>query len=1609
MSDELVTQLKVTADVSQASQGFTKIGAEAETASNRVSKAARTAQKSLADLGVGTSDNVKKLGEASKQAASGITATGNAAKSAVSDTNSLNTAVEGLNRQELAFINAQVRKANAMRMNSGDMAAYIAQSRGMSQATQDIARAVGQKMDVMKQEQAAMANSTTLMSQAVKAYGAMAAAIYVVTQAIGKLVGVQREFDKLNSSLITVTGSAANAASQMAWLKDFAKETPFGLAQATEAFVKMKSLGLDPTRQALTSFGNTASAMGKDLNQMIEAVADASTGEFERLKEFGIKASKDGEEIKFTFQGVTTTVRNSAEEITKYLEQIGNNQFAGAMAERAKTLDGAISELGDTWDNLFRTINEQNTGQFIYDSVKLATGAIEDLTTIINAANKAMTDGARAGNGFKVVQEGIATVFETVAVLGANVKYVLIGIGKEIRGLYEQAIQLAKGNFEGAAAIRQFMVADAAASRREIDATTEAILNARKNAKDILEYKKQIASSDLGGLAGQVDGYKPIDADSKGLQSRVDSALNSTKGLKSQAEAMSEVVKQGNNLKTLLKELQDAGQGTSQSAKDLEARLAGVNEKIADMAKKGKDRSGEAAVKKEISAYQGLMTTIQEVIARNQAQIDGVDKLTESQRLEIKLNEELKSGKLKLSAARESELRAAIAIAKAQEKSIETTRAEAAVTEQLRQIRMGIIGELEKSAQAYIDGNQALEDEIALIGKSNSERTKLTQSRNQELILIKKATLAELERQSAITGTQTRAEIALGEEIKQLERRNELLGLKDVSVQADAVQQKLRQQFDQTVQQVEDIFVSGFADMMNNGKSGWESFCKSLKTSFYTLVAKQIYKMLAEPFVVNIVGNLVGFTGGAGSAAMQIAGGAASGGGIFSNISSGLSGANAFGMLGAFGGGMSAGLGGLLGSLGLTGTGTTFGGALSAGSIAMGSGNILGGLGTFLGALGPIIGGLSLLFGGDLFGSLFGRKLKESGVEGEFGGDTGFEGRLFKYYKGGLFRSNKTTYEDLPEEMRKGLGDQFLAMDESIRAMAGAVGLGGEALDGFTAKIKVNLKGLSEEEATKKLQEEFQKIAEQMGGLVLTTDEYTQAGETQLEALTRLALSITTVNGVFDALGTTLLDASLASADWASSLIEVMGGLDKFSQAAATYYDLYYSDEEKRAQASKVANKGMADMGLDLRTTDADAKKKYRELVDKAIADKDEELLAWLLQFADDFANGVDAVTASIEEATNSAVELMQKQLDEIQRVRDDTLNTLGLSIDGLVDGFIKEVNEGRGAQAGQWLADTIASGFEQAIYGQALTIVMNSIIDGVITPVVTAAMTGSSVSAAVSGAAIDSMVANAQAAADALSALLTDPAFKEAMEQVFGIVRDLGNDIGKSIPVMSTYRPAVQEVTRAYESSTNAAEEAAKAAQKLADEWSKLIDSMSNEMDRLRGELLGASSNQGASYYESMFAIKTAQARAGDQNAAAELPNLIQKLEEIAKGNASSQSDVLLKQAEWLASLTDTRNYLAGKYGVDISNQKGAEVAATTTGRIIQTTGNTAVLNALQSSSDNPALLAELRALRVALETQGDDRKAEALAITVPIQRLEKRSLKWDVEGMPPTRKETA
>lgn len=166
---------------------------------------------------------------------------------------------------------------------------------------------------------------------------------------IGTLaVKTAADFEKLNVALLTTfQGNEKAAKSAFNQITKFASETPFQVEQVASAFIKLKNMGLDPSERALTSYGDTASAMGKSLDQMVEAVADAATGEFERLKEFGIRASKQGDRVKFTFRGVTEEVAFSSNAIQEYLMKLGETKFAGGMEKQSKTFLGVLSTLKD--------------------------------------------------------------------------------------------------------------------------------------------------------------------------------------------------------------------------------------------------------------------------------------------------------------------------------------------------------------------------------------------------------------------------------------------------------------------------------------------------------------------------------------------------------------------------------------------------------------------------------------------------------------------------------------------------------------------------------------------------------------------------------------------------------------------------------------------------------------------------------------------------------------------------------------------------------------------------------------------------------------------------------------------------------------------------------------------------------------------------------------------------------------------------------------------------------------------------------------------------------------------------------------------------------------
>jgi hypothetical protein len=107
--------------------------------------------------------------------------------------------------------------------------------------------------------------------------------------------------------------------------------------------------------------------------------------------------------------------------------------------------------------------------------------SLADMTDRLNEVSKSgngllsLTGPISAGLG------GIATVIETIAVLGVNLAYVLKMTGNELGGLAAQAVAVAKLDFSEAETIGELMRKDAKAAREEVDRLSAAILALRKS------------------------------------------------------------------------------------------------------------------------------------------------------------------------------------------------------------------------------------------------------------------------------------------------------------------------------------------------------------------------------------------------------------------------------------------------------------------------------------------------------------------------------------------------------------------------------------------------------------------------------------------------------------------------------------------------------------------------------------------------------------------------------------------------------------------------------------------------------------------------------------------------------------------------------------------------------------------------------------------------------------------------------------------------------------------------------------------------------------------------------------------------------------------------
>ncbi|KAB7728012.1 hypothetical protein F5984_19855 [Rudanella paleaurantiibacter] len=298
-------------------------------------------------------------------------------------------------KAELAGVNTELGKTrkevDLSKLTYGQLSTLVKQLnrdlKGLVPGTEDFVKATNRLneakarlSDVDKQVKAINKESTamgepTRWQRIGNGIGIMskAFAAFFALEIVGYIIGIGRaifettgKFERYEKVLTNALGSEKAAKQSMEAIKKMAASTAFSVDELTDGYVKLVNRGMKPSQKEMMAMADLAASQGKKFDELVEAALDAQTGEFERLKEFGIRASKSGDQVTLSFKGMNQVVKNTPEAIQGALTKFGEMKgVAGQNAEMMKTLEGQLSNVGDSFDSLKVAVGDKLRPVFV--------------------------------------------------------------------------------------------------------------------------------------------------------------------------------------------------------------------------------------------------------------------------------------------------------------------------------------------------------------------------------------------------------------------------------------------------------------------------------------------------------------------------------------------------------------------------------------------------------------------------------------------------------------------------------------------------------------------------------------------------------------------------------------------------------------------------------------------------------------------------------------------------------------------------------------------------------------------------------------------------------------------------------------------------------------------------------------------------------------------------------------------------------------------------------------------------------------------------------------------------------------------------------------------
>lgn len=633
--------------------------------------------------------------------------------------------------------------------------------------------------------------------------------------------------------------------------------------------------------------------------------------------------------------------------------------------------------------------------------------------------------------------------------------------------------------------------------------------------------------------------------------------------------------------------------------------------------------------------------------------------------------------------------------------------------------------------------------------------------------------------------------------------------------------------------------------------------------------------------------------------------------------------------------------------------------------------------------------------------------------------------------------SNSVQTQGLSAELATQFGMIFTALEDSLKVAAVGLGVGADsvtqALDNLVLQTTtLSLKDLKGDELTAAISAVISKAMDEISAATFPSfDNFRKIGEGYAETVIRVATNFQAIDTVFASFGKTFGQIGLESIGARERLIDLAGGLDKFSSQGEFFLKNFFTEAEQTAALKTRIQPTLAQYGLS--TEGPDATKVFKDFVVGLDVTTEAGARAYtaLMNLAPAFTEVIRSASKVFEERASLQGELDSLTLTSAQLL-DKQRSALDASNKSIFDQVqaataAKAVMDERMALQGEYDALTLTSVQLLARQRDALDESNRALFDQIQAATASKALAdvnkgfqsqieefAKSTKSATELRALEiaGMDATTVALYDRVAALKQNAAelagIKSANDGFQGQINDIlkatmsasqlrefetkGMDkstvaLYDRLAALRAEQIAAQEAAKiaaeatasekqSAEDARRAAEDVQRATEQMRSAWQSVTDTIFDEVARIRG-LMNGGSAQSFAGAQSQFSIATAQARAGDQDAAKLLPSLSKALLDLAETNAATALDLARIRLQTLASLTGTGNALTGQHGLKVPSYAVGTNYLPSTGlvmahegeRIVPAADNRALMARLSSpAQNNSELVAEVRALRAEL-----------------------------------------